>query len=137
MLITVVLVIITFVLFTLLLLPKEFKLGFSSKAKEYDPDSKLKMLEGKDKKDKKFFLKPMDDYDSSSNSLLETEGPPTIKNYQATICMLIGTLSFFLIFIIEECFTSHYYDPVRSLVNTCEDETSLALLYSKLLGTLP
>lgn len=60
MLITIICVIITFILFTLLLLPKEFKLGFSSKAKEYDPDSKLgKLTEGeKDKKDKKFFLKP-------------------------------------------------------------------------------
>ena len=58
MLITVGLVIIAFILFTLLLLPKEFTLGFSSKAKEYDSDSKLGMLEGKDKKDKKFFLKP-------------------------------------------------------------------------------
>ena len=46
--------------------PKEFKLGFSSKAKEYDPDSKLGMLGEKDaKKDKKFFLKPY--------SLLETD----------------------------------------------------------------
>ena len=51
--------------------------------------------------------------------------------------MLLGTLSFFLIFVIEECFTSHYYDSVRSLVNLSEDETSLTLLYSKLLGTLP
>ena len=51
--------------------------------------------------------------------------------------MLIGTASFFLIFIIEECFTSHYYDTVRSLVNISEDETSLALMYSKLIGTLP
>ena len=61
MLITIIFVIITFILFTLLLLPKEFKLGFSSKAKEYDPDSKLgKLTENdKDKKgDKKFFLRP-------------------------------------------------------------------------------
>lgn len=117
-------------MFTLLLLPKEFKLGFSSKAKEYDPDSKLKMLEGKDKdkKDKKFIFSQIED---------SAEGPPAIKNYQATICMIIGTVSVFLIFVIEECFTSHYYDSVRSLVNTCEDETSLTLLYAKLLGTLP
>ena len=64
MLITVILVIISFVLFTLLLLPKEFKLGFSSKAKEYEPDSKLGLLGDKDKdkkeKDKKFLLKPME-----------------------------------------------------------------------------
>ena len=48
---------IAFVLFTLLLLPKEFTLGFSSKAKEYDPDSKLgKLTENdKDKKDDKKF----------------------------------------------------------------------------------
>ena len=66
MIITIVFVIIAYVLFTLLLLPKEFKLGFSSKAKEYDPDSKLGMLGEKDaKKDKKFFLKPY--------SLLETD----------------------------------------------------------------
>lgn len=66
-----------------------------------------------------------------------TEGPPTIKNWEALICMMIGTTSFFLVFVVEEYFTSHYYEPVRSLVNLCEDDTSLVLLYAKLLGTLP
>lgn len=127
-LITVFLVIITYVLFTLLLLPSEFTLGFSAKAKKYESDKELPSA-------KKFFLK------SNATSFVElndtTEAPPKIKNWEATICMVIGTLSFFLIFIVEEYFTSHYYEPVRSLVNLCEDETSLALLYSKFLGTLP
>ena len=134
-LITVILMIITYILFTLLLLPKEFKLGFSAKAKKFEQDKQLPGAE----KGKKFFLKSDDMTSVGSFAELNdsTEAPPTIKNWEATICMAIGTISFLLIFVVEEYFTSHYYEPVRSLVNLCEDETSLALLYSKFLGTLP
>ena len=132
MLITVLLVIISYILFALFLLPEEFKLGFSAKAKKYESDKELP-------KGKKFVLKsngttPIESFAEMNNS---TEGPPTIKNWEALICMMIGTISFFLVFVVEEYFTSHYYEPVRSLVNLCEDDTSLVLLYSKLLGTLP
>ena len=131
-LITVFFVIITYVLFTLFLLPKEFSLGFSAKAKKFESDKELST-------GKKFFLRS--NTTTTEGSFVElndtTEGPPKIKNWEATICMMIGTISFFLIFIVEEYFTSHYYEPVRSLVNLCEDETSLALMYAKFLGTLP
>lgn len=41
MLITVLFVIISYILFTLFLLPEEFKLGFSAKAKKYESDKQL------------------------------------------------------------------------------------------------
>eukprot|EP00828_Plagiopyla_frontata_P016330 TRINITY_DN2139_c0_g1_i4.p1 TRINITY_DN2139_c0_g1~~TRINITY_DN2139_c0_g1_i4.p1 ORF type:complete len:419 (-),score=32.72 TRINITY_DN2139_c0_g1_i4:155-1411(-) len=69
--------------------------------------------------------------------LLWMLGHPPLKTGNAPFACCQELYPFFMIFVIEECFTSHYYDSVRSLVNICEDETSLALLYSKLLGTLP
>ena len=61
----------------------------------------------------------------------------TIKNWELALCFILGNFVTLILTIITEYFTSHYYYPVRSLVEISRQGPLYNLISGNLIGILP